>query len=582
MRYFITILTLLIFCTAEGQTFTYSGHIYNANGTGANHVPVKLYKRTTPVMTGFTSQTNYNGHSYYRSTGTSSWDVAEQSCAAMGGHLVTISNAAENNFVYSTWPSGWIGYYQDKYGAFYSEPNGGWRWTETPITNGEVLWYNISNVTNDTTIEPGLPLNGTNMRIWNSVSYSGSGSTITDVMASANATMYNSPSYTSSSGKYLTFNGSNNYALIGDISSKFGSSSVTTVQMWIYPTGNGVVLDELTTPSTSSGWHESVFEITGGNTLNVGYWNGSSITKITSSISLNTWHCIGLTYDGTTLRGYLDGINFGSVAFTRSVPYGGGGGECYAIGLADVTNMGSGAYGSFRLGDLAIYNVALNSDQMNRNYMAGAFRWGVYPYSYWNGGEPNNWGGSEDQVQFVGGGLWNDLNYSNSLNYVLEFDTVVTYTPWAMYGTYYTDTNGYYSISVPTNPSLDWQLEFDAVTPVSALQTSDLTAAANVILKITPFSGLHYYMYDLNNDSKVTISDLYNIAGVKSGIFPTWVNSFTSLLFTPSQYSAITGTTSNLKTTYPGVSSITITSATSGGTANYYLIAPGYSNKVSY
>ena len=49
--------------------FTYSGYIRNANGTGAVNVPVKLYKRTTPTLTGFTSQTNYNGHSYYRSTG---------------------------------------------------------------------------------------------------------------------------------------------------------------------------------------------------------------------------------------------------------------------------------------------------------------------------------------------------------------------------------------------------------------------------------------------------------------------------------------------------------------------------------
>ena len=74
--------------------FTYSGFIYNANGTGAVNVPVKIYKRTTPTLTGFTSQQNYNGHSYYRSTGNAFWTDARQACANMGGYLVTVTSAA--------------------------------------------------------------------------------------------------------------------------------------------------------------------------------------------------------------------------------------------------------------------------------------------------------------------------------------------------------------------------------------------------------------------------------------------------------------------------------------------------------
>ena len=91
------------------QNFTYSGYIYNADGTGAVNVPVKLYKRTTPVMNGFTNQQNYNGHSYYRSTGSAFWSVAKQNCINMGGHLVTVTSAAENSFIFGLWPSGWIG-----------------------------------------------------------------------------------------------------------------------------------------------------------------------------------------------------------------------------------------------------------------------------------------------------------------------------------------------------------------------------------------------------------------------------------------------------------------------------------------
>jgi hypothetical protein len=103
------------------QTFTYSGYIKNADGTGAVNVPVKLYKRTTPVMTGFTNQQNYNGHSYYRSTGSMLWTDARTACTNMGGHLVTSTSLAENNFLFSLWPDGWIGLTDEV-------TEGTWRW----------------------------------------------------------------------------------------------------------------------------------------------------------------------------------------------------------------------------------------------------------------------------------------------------------------------------------------------------------------------------------------------------------------------------------------------------------------------
>lgn len=92
-----------------GQTFAHSGYLYGSNGTGISGVNVYLYKRTTPVMTGFTSQNNYNGHSYYRSTGSMTWTDARQACINMGGHLVTPTTAAENTFIFNLWPNGWIG-----------------------------------------------------------------------------------------------------------------------------------------------------------------------------------------------------------------------------------------------------------------------------------------------------------------------------------------------------------------------------------------------------------------------------------------------------------------------------------------
>ena len=99
----ITFIFLCLINFIQAQTFTYSGYIYNANGSGAVNVPVKIYKRTTPTLTGFTNQQNYNGHSYYRSIGSATWTTARSNCSNMGGHLVTITTSGEQSFIFNLW-----------------------------------------------------------------------------------------------------------------------------------------------------------------------------------------------------------------------------------------------------------------------------------------------------------------------------------------------------------------------------------------------------------------------------------------------------------------------------------------------
>jgi hypothetical protein len=555
MKKFIVLLFTALSFLLNAQTFTYSGYIYNSNGTGAINVPVKLYKRTTPSLTGFTSQTNYNGHSYYRSTGTAYWLDAKTACENMGGHLATISNAAENNFLYTTWPSGWIGYYQDKTGAFYSEASGGWRWTEPYVTRGQVSNYDVA-------------------------SYS-SGTTLSDLTSGINATLYNSPVLTTTSGKYLTFNGSTQYGITGNVGSKM-SSNVISILMWIYPTGNGVILSELGVQSSTSGWHESVFEITGGNTLKMGFWNGSGISQLSTPITLNTWNLVGVTYDGTTMTGYKNGVSIGTTVFNRSIPQNNGNaGDYFAFGLSDGTNMGSGLYGSYRLGSMQFYNVTLTADEMNSNYMSTAYRFGISPYSYWNNGEPNNSGG-EDYAQFVGGGYWNDLPNTYLYQYVIEFNYIVTYTPWALYKTVYTDGTGKYTINESTNPATEWYMQIDAVTPKTQLQISDMISVADIVLEKTAKKSLHWNIYDVNGDGDIDIADIYYINKKRLNIVSMWNGIPISSLYTSAQFSILNTSTTNLKSTYSGLQTITITTPATGGSSNYYLLSPGYSGQLTY
>lgn len=543
MRYIILIL-LFISNFSYAQNFSYGGRVYGINNVGVPDIKIQLWKRVTPTLTGFTSQTNYNGHSYYRSTGMAVWTTAQTSCESMGGHLVTMSNAAENTFVYNTWPSGWIGYYQDKTGAFYSEPNGGWRWTQPYPVNNQVADYDIASYT--------------------------SGNTLVDIKGSVNATLYNTPVYTSTAGKYLTFNGTNQYAITNNLASKVTSSS-TTLLAWIYPTGNGVIIDELGSASTSSGWHDSQIEITGGNTLRMAVWNMSG--NISTSITLNAWHLIGFTYDGTTLTGYKDGVSFSSTVTSRQTPQQNGNGLYYGIGLADATNLGSGAYGAFRLADFQVYSAAMSADEIDQAYVSSAWRFGVYPYSNWNGGEPNN-SSNEDYIQFVSGGKWNDLNNSSSYQYVLEFDYVVTTGPWTLDATTTTNSVGDYSFLRTSNPSIEWKIVIDtlSISPPAIINAVDNNG---LILSKRSILGKDYFRYDLNTDGIFSISDLYLQLQKKNNA--SWLMS-TYKIITQTENATLQTTTSDLRLSILGSQNYSLNPLTNGGVTNIYIIRTGYEN----
>jgi hypothetical protein len=327
MRWLILILFITNSLSAQ---FTYSGYMYNANGSGASNVAVKLYRRTNSTITGFTNQQNYGGHSYYRSTGNATWTTARTNCSNMGGHLVTITSSGEQNFIFGLWPSGWIGLTDEV-------TEGTWRW-----------------VTGET-----------------------------------------------------------------------------------------------------------------------------------------------------------------------------------------------------------------------------------YSYTNWNNGEPNN-SGNEDYVQFVSNGKWNDLKDGNNLAYVLEFEYLVTTSSWALYKTIYTNSAGYYSISEAYDPSKEYYIEVNAPTRIQAYTNADIQAVANVVLNKTTRNGLSFHMFDVNDDKIISVADKYYVAARKAGRFSKWRIAPDVRIFTLTEYNAIKAATTNVRITYPGVSTYTTGTLTTGQTLNLYLIAPGYAGAVTY
>ena len=145
-----------------------------------------------------------------------------------------------------------------------------------------------------------------------------------------------------------------------------------------------------------------------------------------------------------------------------------------------------------------------------------------------------------------------------------------------------TNSSGYYSFSRTTVAGDQFTIQLDAPTRIQSYTTTDIQAVSNIILDKTSITGISYHMFDVNDDTRITVADKYYVAARKVGRFSKWRIAPDVRLFTTAEYNSIKASTSNVRATYPGVSSVTTSTLTSGGTLNYYLIAPGYSGSVTY
>ena len=234
-----------------------------------------------------------------------------------------------------------------------------------PFTTGSVI------------VSTGLILN---YDIGNASSYPGTGATVTDLQANSNASLFNTPTYASN---YLTFNGTNQYLTTNtSLNSKLSpanTSTVISIFVWVYPIDNGVIVQELGQTTPNSAWHDSQIEMVAG-TMKFSVWSNQPGFSSTILTPLSAWYYAGFTFDGSVLRGYVNGaLAVTSATITRSTPYNNGGNLPlhYAIAHTDATNLGDGTFSNMRLGAFHIYNTALSAGQVLTNFQAGRSRYGV-------------------------------------------------------------------------------------------------------------------------------------------------------------------------------------------------------------
>lgn len=150
---------------------------------------------------------------------------------------------------------------------------------------------------------------------------------------------------------------------------------------------------------------------------------------------------------------------------------------------------------------------------------------------------------------------------------------------FSYFNSYFTDSTGKYII----NSGLDinnyqFQIQIPTQPSPGQIPLSDIVYSNGLVLGRNTINSKDYYRFDVNNDGKITISDVYSIFMKRSGVFTNWGYVPINRIFNLTEYTTINSSTSNLKSSLPGVSNITLNSPINGGTTNYYFFSSGYMN----
>ena len=210
-----------------------------------------------------------------------------------------------------------------------------------------------------------------------SQSYSGSGTTYTDLSGNSNTgTLQNSPTFNTTN---FSFNGTNQYI---STTNSFTNPNVYTTCLWFKTTSNaGRILFEFENTQTGTGstnFSSRKMWVGTDNTLVAGIFDGASVRYAQTGYSVidNVWRYASAHYNGTNLSLYVNGSlvvtysNIGTANPTtgwwRVAAYKGTGWPLHSDG-----------YFTGSIGPIQIYNKVLTDAEILQNFNAQRGRFGV-------------------------------------------------------------------------------------------------------------------------------------------------------------------------------------------------------------
>jgi hypothetical protein len=180
----------------------------------------------------------------------------------------------------------------------------------------------------------------------------------------------NGPTYSSSNGGTILFDGTNDYVTCGTVSNAITSANLISVFAWFKcdSTTNGPLV--FRTNDYTTGWNMLVLNGLLRSTLRPSVGNNNNIHA--GTILTGSWYYGGFTCDNTTIRQYLNGIE------VYSTPVG----TTLNLNNNDVLKIGGhNIYGQQTIqgmiSKVEIYNKALSATEVQQNYNALKSRFGL-------------------------------------------------------------------------------------------------------------------------------------------------------------------------------------------------------------
>lgn len=228
-----------------------------------------------------------------------------------------------------------------------------------------------------------------------------------------NGTWTGSPTY--SAGKYgnsLSFNGSSSY--IG-LDNPPNPANHVTVTAWFkrngVPDGAYHIIFtqstqiELSIPDSTGAIRAGVTTVTDGRQV---FNSGSGLTD-------NNWHFLSLTYDGTSLKAFIDGVQ------TDSNPVSG---ALSTNGATRIGNLVDTYYTNGDIDEVRIYNRALSPTEIRKLY-----NWAPGPVGYWKmdegvGTSTNDSSGNSNTGTLTNSPTWTQGKFGKALQFTDKSDYV--------------------------------------------------------------------------------------------------------------------------------------------------------------
>jgi hypothetical protein len=203
-------------------------------------------------------------------------------------------------------------------------------------------------------------------------SYPRSNTTWYDVGQTNNGTLINGPTFDSSDGGSIVFDGTNDYAQITTNISLFNFTTSATVFQWVRYQGARTPF--LTRTSSTGFWSMSIRPNRGVNIETSTTPDDTPFTLSAAELPSGTWGLLTARWNNDgTMNGFWNGVNRGTLTQALSPSYANDGAVYF--GWNGVS--GNPIYGAGRVGVALIYNRALTNSEILQNYNAQKGRFGL-------------------------------------------------------------------------------------------------------------------------------------------------------------------------------------------------------------